>query len=74
MTVKTVQTRPAEFIVQQDGLLVLFIFPTRNVQLTLSATITSPRPVDFPFKVFILGDLLGEKLLLAQELLVYTRL
>lgn len=47
-------------------LLVLFLF-SRNILLALFAVITSMRPVQFPFKVFLPRDLPRMKFLLAQQ-------
>ena len=52
-------------------MLVLFIFPPRNAWLMLSAIVTGSRPVQFPFKVFVPGDLPGVKFLLAQKPFVH---
>lgn len=49
------------------ALLVLFFFSPRNIVVKPFAVIAGTRPVDFPFKVFLPGDLPGVKFLLAQE-------
>ena len=52
-------------------MLVLFIFPPRDIVLAFPAIITGMGPVEFPFKVFVLGDLPGVQFLLAQEPFVH---
>ncbi len=37
----------------------LFLFPPLYIRLMLSAIVTGTRPVDFPFTVFLSGDLPG---------------
>ena len=45
---------------------VLFFFPPRNIVVKVFAVITGTRPVEFPFQIFVPGDLFGVKLLLAE--------
>ena len=42
-------------------MLVLFIFPPGDIILAFLAIVTGVRPVQFPFKVFVPGDLPGVK-------------
>jgi membrane protein DedA with SNARE-associated domain len=46
--------------------LVLFIFSPGDIILAFLAIVTSSGPVEFPFKIFVPGDLPRVKFLLAQ--------
>ena len=52
-------------------MLVLFIFPPGDIILAFLAIVTGIRPVEFPFKVFVPGDLPSVKFLLAQKPFVH---
>ena len=52
-------------------MLVLFIFSPGYIILAFLAIVTSSGPVQFPFKVFVPGDLPGVKFLLAQKPFVH---
>ena len=52
-------------------MLVLFIFPPRDIIFAFQAIVAGMGPVEFPFKVFVPGDLPGVQFLLAQEPFVH---